>query len=169
MKNNNLTATFGSSIPTGQAAMQSWLAIKNRVMIWLWYLNILYWLGFFFLPHAEAFWALISYAAIGPIVGAMIIKQRGLSRLSGLIHIPWLIFSIYLGLRLYSGALGPAVTANAEEPLYVVWLYVVFWSTFVCILLDIFDVGRWFAGEKYILGTPAAHSAGASKLSTVFK
>ncbi|MGB0513417.1 MAG: hypothetical protein ACPGJE_01100 [Wenzhouxiangellaceae bacterium] len=168
MKNQNLAATFDSSIPTGQAAWQSWSAMQNWVMVWLWYLNVLYWVGFFYLSHAEAKWALISYAAIGPIVTVMIIKQRGLTRLSGLIHIPWLIFTVYLGLRLYSDALGPALTAADGGAFYAAWLHVVFWSTLICVVLDIIDVGRWFAGERYVLGTPAAQAAGASKLAPAF-
>lgn len=165
MRNSELTESFDSNIPTAQTAWQSWLAMKNWVMVWLWYLNILYWIGFFFLPHTEAMWALISYAAIGPIVTIMVIKQRGLTRLSGLIHTPWLIFTIYLGLRLYSEGLGPVVTATAEEPFYAAWLHVLFWSTLTCVVTDIVDVARWFFGERYVLGTPAAHAAGASKLS----
>lgn len=167
MENSDLPATFDSSISTGKAALHSWLSIKNWVMVWLWYLNVLYWLGFFFLPYAEAIWALASYAAIGPIVTFIITKQRGLTRLSGLIHVPWLVFTIYLGLRLYSEVLGPAITAEAGESFYAIWLHAVFWSTLLCVVLDIVDVTRWFSGERYVLGTPAAHAAGVSKLSKI--
>jgi len=167
MANSKLAATFDPNIPTGKAALASWLSIKNWVMVWLWYLNVLYWIGFLFLSHAEAIWALVSYAAIGPIVTFMILKQRGLSRLSGLIHTPWLAFMIYLGLRMYTEVLGPSINVDTVGAYYAIWLHVVFWSTLICVALDIVDVARWFAGERYILGTPAAPAAGARKLAAI--
>ena len=168
MTEEHLATTFDPTIPTRTAALQSWLSMKTWVMVWLWYLNVLYWVGFAFLPQSEAHWALVSYAAIAPIVMVMMTRQRGLTRLSGLIHLPWLAFTVYLGLRLFSDVLGPAVSAEQQGVAYLVWLQVVFWSTGVCVVLDVVDVVRWFRGERYVLGTPAAHGVGASKLAGVF-
>ncbi len=161
--NTQLSGRFDPSIPTRIAAFRSWQSIKTPVMIWLWYLNILYWVGFFYLARPEAFWALLSYFAVGPLVFIMITRQRGLTRLSGLIHLPWAVFLIYLGLRLFTDALGPAISAG-DDLAYFSWLQVVFWSTLICVVLDVVDVMRWFAGARYVLGTPAAVAAKASKL-----
>ena len=164
-----LKGSFDSNISTGRAALQSWLSMKNWVMAWLWYLNALYWVGLLFLDRAEAKWALVSYVAIGPIIAIMVVSQRGLTRLSGLIHIPWLVFTVYLGLRLYTEALGPRVNFATEGIFYGIWLSVVFWSTLICVVLDMADIVRWLKGERYVLGTPAAYAAGASKLTSTPK
>lgn len=150
--------------PTYRAVLRSWLSMKNWVMAWLWYLNVLYWIGFFYLDRIEAAWAIASYLAVGPILVIMVRSQRGLTRLSGLIHIPWVPYVGYLGLRLYTDALGEPASA-ADGVFYFTWLHVVFWSTAVCLALDFADVVRWWRGERYVLGSAAAHAAGASKLT----
>lgn len=145
-------------------AFHSWLSMKTGVMVWLWYLNVLYWVAFFQSGRPEAFWAAISYVAVGPILVAMVWWQRGLTRLTGLIHLPWVPFTGYLGLRLFTDALGPA-SSMADGRFYYLWLHAVFWSTLICVGFDVIDVIRWLAGERYVLGSPAAHAAGASKLA----
>ncbi|NOX51679.1 MAG: hypothetical protein GXP16_14275 [Gammaproteobacteria bacterium] len=155
---------FDSSTPTHVAAFQSWRSMKTWVAIWLWYLNVLYWVGFFSLSRPEAVWAVISYLAVGPLIVLMITQQRGLTRLAGLIHVPWVPFTFYLGLRLFSDVLGPSLSIQ-DGTFYYLWLQLMFWSTLVCIGLDVMDVKRWFAGERYVLGTPAAFEVGASKLA----
>lgn len=142
----------------------SWLSMKTGVMAWLWYLNVLYWVAFFQTDRPEAFWAAISYVAVGPILVAMVWWQRGLTRLTGLIHLPWVPFTGYLGLRLFTDVLSPA-SSMADGTLYYLWLHVVFWSTLICVGFDVIDVVRWLAGEHYVLGSPAAYAAGASKLA----
>lgn len=161
---SGLPATFDMKLSTGRAAYRSWSSMKTWVMAWLWYLNIAYWVAILFLPRPEAFWALVSYVSIGPFIALMIISQRGLTRLSGLIHVPWIPFTAYLALRLFTDALGSRI-GLVQYPLYFFWLQIVFWSTLVCVSLDVIDVIRWFAGERYVLGTPAAAAAGASKLA----
>lgn len=143
---------------------RSWLSMKNGVMAWLWYLNVLYWAAFFQPGRAEAFWAALSYVAVGPILVLMVWRQGGLTRLTGLIHLPWLPFTGYLGLRLFTDALGPA-SSMADGTFYHLWLHGLFWSTLICLGFDVVDVIRWLAGERYVLGSPAAHAAGASKLA----
>lgn len=155
---------FAPSIPLGTAIFRSWKSIKTPVMVWLWYLNALYWVGFAYLAREEAFWVIVSYFAVAPIVTVIAITQRGLTRLSGLIHLPWVPLIVYLGLRLFTDELGPPLTA-AEDGFYYWWLQVTLWSTVICVALDIMDVFRWFAGQRYVLGTPQAADAGASKLA----
>ena len=141
--------------------------MKTWVLTWLWYLNALYWIAVFFLPREEAVWALVSYFAIGPFIAAMVIPQRGLTRLSGLIHLPWVPFTVYLALRLFTHTLGPPITLESDGIYYYGWLQVVFWSTSICLAFDVMDVLRWLAGERFVLGTPAAAAAGASKLAPI--
>jgi len=159
----DLAADHGS---VASRAFHSWLSMKTGVMVWLWYLNVLYWVAFFQPGRPEAFWAAISYVAVGPILVAMVWWQRGLTRLTGLIHLPWVPFTGYLGLRLFTDVLGPAPSMGssmAEGRFYFLWLHAVFWSTLICVGFDVIDVIRWLAGERYVLGSPEAHAAGASK------
>ena len=158
-----LPKTFPREMPLSNVAWHSWRSIKNPVMVWLWYLNVLYWVGFFYLPRPEACWVIMGYLAVGPMVYVMVKRQRGLTRLAGLIHLPWVPLSAYLGLRLYTDLLGPALTDDQDA--YTSWLQILLFSTLICLALDIVDVIRWLSGERYVLGTPAAHARGASKLA----
>jgi len=142
----------------------SWLSMKTGVMAWLWYLNVLYWIAFFQLDRPEAFWAAISYLAVAPILLGMVSWQRGLTRLTGLIHLPWVPLTVYLGLRLLTDVLGPAASM-ADGAFYFLWLHAVFWSTLICVGFDAIDVIRWLSGERHVFGSPAAYAAGASKLA----
>lgn len=155
---------FDPALPTGVVAFRSWRAMKTWVAVWLWYLNFIYWVAFFYLSHNEAHWAALSYVAVGPLIFFLIIRQRGLSRLSGLIHLPWLPFAAYLALRLFSDFLGPRLTPDADA-FYYYWLQIVFWSTALCLAFDVVDVARWLGGDRDIIGSPAAAAKGASKLA----
>lgn len=159
-----LAEKFDPSLPIGAAAFRSWKSIKAPVMFWLWYLNILYWVGFLYLDRPEAFWAVISYFAVGPLILIMIVSQRGLTRLSGLIHLPWIPFTLYLGMRLFTDMAGERLSP-IEDAFYYYWLQLMFWSTLICVSFDVVDVIRWMSGERYVLGTPAAAARGASKLA----
>lgn len=156
--------TFPAELSHGQVAWRSWRSIKPTVMVWLWYLNALYWVGFIYLPRPEALWVITAYLAVGPMVFVLIVLQRGLTRLSGLIHLPWVPLTVYLILRLYTDSLGPALSTS-DGTFYMVWLHVLLASTVICLVLDVVDVIRWFAGERYVLGTPAAAACGASRLA----
>lgn len=156
--------TFPPALPLATVAWRSWRSIKQPVMIWLWYLNVLYWIGLFYLPRPEALWAVVAYLAVGPFIFVMIRVQRGLTRLSGLIHLPWVPLSVYLGLRLFTDALGPALS-DSDGRFYFYWLHALFLSTIICLVLDAVDVIRWLTGERYVLGTAAAAARGASKLA----
>ncbi len=67
-------------------------------MVWLWYLNLLYLAALYYLPNSEAVWALVSYLLILPMAAGFIVKQRGLTRLSGCMHFTWFIYVVYLGM-----------------------------------------------------------------------
>jgi len=157
----HLPETFDRNWPLGQVAWRSWSSMKPGVMAWLWYLNALFWVAFYYLPRPEALWALVAYFAVGPVVWTMVVWQRGLTRLSGLIHLPWVPFVIWLGGRLYTDT----VLAGPDEGFYMLWLHVLFVSVVICLIIDVVDVARWWAGERYVLGTPAAAEVGASRLT----
>jgi len=162
--NHALPSRFDPALPLGVSAFRSWRAMKPWVMAWLWYLNVIYWIGFLHLDRPEGRWAVAAYLAVGPVIALMLVVQRGLTRLSGLIHLPWAVFVAWLGLRLHTEALGPSVSF-ADGWLLLAWLHLLFWSTLICLAFDAVDVARWLAGERYVIGTPAAHAAGASKLA----
>lgn len=159
-----LPQAFSQELPLNRAAFLSWLSMKPLVMVWLWYLNVLYWVALFYWPKPEAVAAVVSYVAVAPLVVWMIGRQRGLTRLSGLIHLPWIPFAAYLGVRLFSDELGPRLSFEPDGVFHG-WLVLLFWSTVICLAFDVLDVMRWLAGQRYVLGTPAAAAAGASKLA----
>lgn len=156
-----LNDKFNADMPTAQAVLRSWLSMKTGVMLWLWYLNVLFWPSFYYLAKPEAVWIAAAYLAVGPIIAVIVSQQRGLTRLSGLIHLPWLPLLVYLAFRLFSDRQG--ALSVVHDPVYYLWLQLLFWSTLVCVALDTWDVFRWLRGERYVLGTPAAAEAGASK------
>ncbi len=157
-------ATFAHDLPLPVAAYRSWSSIKTGVKIWLWYLNAIYWIAFAYWAREEAVWAIVAYLAVGPLIAWTFWFHRGLTRLSGLIHLPWVAFAAYLGFRLFSDLLGVRLSSDGDI-LYYVWAHALFWSTCVCLALDVLDVFRWVSGERYVFGTPAAAAAGASKLA----
>lgn len=145
---------FNSSVPTHSAIFRSWKSMKTWVMIWLWSLNAIYWPAFFWLDRVEARFALLAYFSILPFAAAIAVPQRGLTRLSGVMHLPFLVLVLWLSTRIFS---------NTYESLYGVWLQTLFWATTICVAFDIIDVIRWFRGERYRLGTPDAVEMHASK------
>lgn len=161
---NELTGTFPPDLPGTVVAWRSWRSLKRWVLVWLWYLNVLYWVAFLYLPREEAIWVIASYLAVGPFIATLVAMQRGLTRLSGLIHLPWVPLTAYLGLRLFTDQLGPAVSTQ-HGALYAYWLHLVFWSTLACLALDTADVVRWLLGERYVMGTPLAAAHDASRLA----
>jgi len=159
--NTKLPSQYDKSIPTFEAFRRSWRSMKTWVRNWLIYLNLIYILSFAFLFRTEAIWAIIATLLIIPIMMLVISKQRGITRFTGVIHFPWLVFTFYLGLRLFTDSLGTHLNLQ-DNTYYYIWLQVIFWSTLVCLLFDIYDVFRWFRGSTYRLGTPAAVEARAS-------
>ena len=81
----------------------SWSAMKLWIKIWLFALNALFLTALAFLPEPAARLTLAAYVASGPLLAAIMIWQRGLTRLLGIAHlVAWLPLVVYLGLRLSS-------------------------------------------------------------------
>lgn len=144
---------FDASLATHIALFRSWKSLKPWVQIWLWFLNGLFWCALLWLDKTEARFALLAYVAVLPVGLAIIVPQRGLTRLSGLMHLPFLALVIWLA---------PQVLSFQQGGLYGAWLQALFWANVVCVAFDAVDVIRWIKGERYRLGTPQAVAAGAS-------
>lgn len=145
-----------------QAITGSWIAMKTWVKVWLFALNGLFLVAILFLPELAARLTLAAYVASGPLLAAMMIWQRGLTRLLGLAHlIPWLPLVAYLLLRLTSDAAGPMIE-RASTPALHHWVVLLLIATAVCSALDVYDWQRWRRGERFRLGTRSAARAGAS-------
>lgn len=141
---------------------RSWLSMKPWVKTWLFLLNGIFLGSLFFTHDPLAGITLSAYAASGPLLILMIWAQRGLTRLLGLAHlIPWLPLLVYLGLRLSSDVVGSRLDFNADRSL-LAYTLVLFAAVAVCLAFDTWDVVRWRRGERFVLGTRAAHAAGAS-------
>lgn len=153
---------LSGDISVWRAIGRSWMALKTWVKGWLFLLNGLFLLALVFLPRPSAWYILLGYLASGPLLLGFMLIQRGLTRLLGLAHlIPWIPLLVYLVLRLTTSSAGPRITA-AEAPFYTSYLIVLTAAVGVCLALDVLDVVRWFRGERYVLGSPAAAAAGAS-------
>lgn len=144
-----------SDLSRRQALLESWLGIKTWVKIWLFALNGAFLGAFFFWSEPAAKVILLGYLATMPLLLAIMIVQRGLTRLLGLGHlITWIPLVIYLVGRLSSETFGPTLTFASNQSLY---LYVVVLLLFllVCLAFDIYDVIRWFKGIRSRLGSEA--------------
>lgn len=149
---------YAPSVPTRVAIFRSWKSMKPWVMIWIWAVNLVYLAAFFWLDQPEARAALIAYVAVGPCALAIMIPQRGLTRLSGVMHLPFLILLVWLTPRVFAADHGGA---------FGLWLAVLWGMTVICVAFDILDVLRWFRGETYRLGTPQAVDHGASQSAPI--
>jgi hypothetical protein len=136
--------------------------MKTWIKIWLFLLNSLFLVAIFFLPEPTARLTLTAYVASGPLLAAMMIWQRGLTRLLGLAHlIPWLPLAGYIALRLTSDVAGPMITRVAAPTLYS-YLVVLLIAIVICLVLDLYDWWRWWRGERFRLGAASAAGADAS-------
>ena len=118
----------GKSQPVWKDVAKSWMALKTWVKIWLVFLNIVLIGSFAFLHDPAGRWTAVAYIAAAPILVAIMVPMRGLSRILGLGHIvPWIPLLIYLGLRISSEAVGPRLTAEASPALF--WYVIIVVAT----------------------------------------
>jgi hypothetical protein len=148
---------------TFQHVAASWLSLKPWVKWWLFFLNAVFLAALAFVADPAARWILLAYAASGPLLAWLMVRQRGLTRLLGVAHlVPWVPLLAYIVLRLSSELVGPVVTFVAE-PFFAGYLYILLACLVVCLVLDAWDVVRYHAGERYVLGSPEAVRRGASR------
>jgi hypothetical protein len=148
-------------LSTARAIALSWVSMKTWVKLWLIVVNAVFLGALAFWPSQFATLTLAAYVASGPWLAAIAIAQRGLTRLLGLAHlIPWVpLLVVMIG---QGFAAGGAEAAASGAYLYSM---IVLGCVVVCLLLDAADVWRWHKGERYRLGSSAAHRVGASKLA----
>lgn len=144
---------------------QSWMALKTWVKVWLFFLNAVL-LGALAFPDDPAgTWTIRAYVAAGPLLAAIAIPQRGLTRLLGIAHIvPWTPLVVYLGVRLGADAWGPRITLGNDPALFG-YVVVLLATLVVCLAFDFYDLARWLRGERFAMGSPEACRAGASSLA----
>ncbi|AFY69843.1 hypothetical protein Pse7367_1554 [Thalassoporum mexicanum PCC 7367] len=143
----------------------SWLSMKTWVKVWLIWLNLVLWSAAFFLFDPIAQYTLLSLIPAFGIIVAIAYYYGGLVRLLGIGHlIPWIPLLIYLELRFLTDLVGAKLTYS-DRPLFFIWAMLLEVSLGICLLLDVYDLYRWFRGERFVLGTRAAYQAKASKLS----
>jgi hypothetical protein len=146
---------------------RSWLSMKTWIKVWLFFLNFVFLLALAFLRDPIGSWTFFAYAASGPLLLAMMLWQRGLTRLLGLAHIlPWVPLMIYLEARLTSGLAGTRVIASRDPELFS-YVILLMTTVGVCLAFDFYDVYRWIRGERFVLGSEEAFRAGASRLAPV--
>lgn len=131
----------------------SWLGIKTWVKYWLFALNGAFLAAFCFWPSDIAKVSLIAYLATMPLLLAIMIVERGLTRLLGVGHlITWIPLVVYLCGRLWSDAFGPQLSLDSNGPLYL-YTATLLGFVVVCLAFDIYDLVRWIGGARSRLGS----------------
>ncbi|RMF10390.1 MAG: hypothetical protein D6763_05840 [Alphaproteobacteria bacterium] len=134
---------------------KSWLGIKTWVKYWLFALNGAFLAAFFFWPADIAKIILIAYLATMPMLLAIMIVQRGLTRLLGIGHlIAWIPLVIYLTGRLLGRSFGSQLSLENDGALYIYVLVLLGFVT-VCLAFDVYDLVKWFKGARSRLGSEA--------------
>jgi len=137
----------------------SWMRMKTWIKIWLFALNTVFLVAFFYWPSEFAHVVLAAYFASAPLLVAFVITQRGLTRLLGIAHlIPWLPLLGYLVLRLTGDLAGAQITPQSASGLFA-YSVVLTLSVAVCLALDVYDLLRWMRGDRARIGSPNDLSA----------
>jgi hypothetical protein len=143
----------------------SWLAMKTWVKIWLFWLNLVLLNSVFFLDEPLGQYTLLSLPPTIMLLVLIAYRYSGLVRLLGIGHlIPWIPLLTYAELRLLTNWVGSKILF-INSPYLFLWAVALVISLTICLVFDVFDIIRWYRGERYVLGTKAAFLAGASKLS----
>lgn len=131
----------------------SWMGLKAWVKVWLIALNIIFIASLYFWPAKITNVILASYFATAPLLLAVMIVERGLSRFLGIGHlIPWLPLLIYIGLGLSNDKVSWYIDPIVDVQLYI-YAVILFVFISVCLALDIYDIRRWIGGQKGLLGS----------------
>jgi len=143
----------------------SWLAMKTWVKLWLFGLNAVLFSSMFFMDDPLGQYTLLSLVPTLVLILFMAYRYGGLVRLLGMGHlIPWIPLLLYAELRLSTTWVGEKLSW-VDSPLLYGWTVTLVLCLAICLAFDAYDVVRWYRGERYVLGTKAAFSNGASKLS----
>lgn len=139
--------------PRLEAIGFSWMQIKTWVKVWLFVLNGVFLAAFFYWPTEFSQVTLAAYFATAPILIALMIVQRGLTRLLGIAHlIPWMPLLAYVGLRISGDCAGRQITYQHNAGLFS-YAIVLFAFVAVCLAFDVYDFARWVRGDSARIGS----------------
>ena len=131
----------------------SWLGIKTWVKVWLFALNGAFLAVFLFASDDLTKVILLAYFATVPLLLAIMIVQRGLTRLLGLAHlVPWLPLVGYLFGRLTTDAMGPRLMFG-DDPVFFFYVVTLLCFVIVCLVFDVYDLFKWATGNRSRLGS----------------
>jgi len=115
---------------------------RTLPMGWQWWSRVLLFnnlvMPIFFLNHVESRWVLVA-VFIAALMGKMIVKMQGFTKLIGLMHIPWLVLLPYIWTRL---EFVPA------SDLYGLWIRSILIINGISLLIDFSDVLRYIRGNR---------------------
>lgn len=132
----------------------SWMRIKTWVKIWLFALNAVFLAAFFYWPTGFSKVIIAAYFATAPLLFALMIVQRGLTRLLGIAHlIPWVPLLAYVALRLSGDLAGAQITYQDNAGLFT-YALVLLGFVAVCLAFDAYDLARWARGDRARIGSP---------------
>lgn len=114
---------------------------KLPVVIQLWLMvlgmsNMMF--PLFFISHVEAQVMFIA-TVLSFIIGVIMYKTLGMTRLMGLMHVPWLV-AIYFLMRNYSNI--------GFDDSFGMWVGVAFLLTSISLIFDMVDAVRYIAGNR---------------------
>lgn len=113
--------------------------LSPGLQAWLWVLIALNGVvPLWFLDHQEAWVAMATFHG-GFLVGVVLFKIQGFTRLLGLMHAPWIILLVLLW-----GKIGQV---PASEP-FGLWMRVVFTLDAVAMVFDAKDVIKYLVGDR---------------------
>lgn len=151
--NNSSSDHLPQHLPRLAAIGFSWISLKTWVKIWLFALNAVFLVAFFYWPTEFSQVTLAAYFATAPILFALMIVQRGLTRLLGIAHlIPWIPLLAYIGLRLSGDYAGSRITYQEDASLFS-YAIVLFGFVAVCLAFDVYDFARWMRGDRARIGS----------------
>lgn len=157
---------IADSGPILRAIAGSWMSMQGWSKWWFLSVNAVFILGSIFYGQERVIaWVLITYITTLPFLLAIMIPQRGLSRILGLAYlVPWTPLLVYVLLHLVDNSiLGPRIRATEQLLLfgYLVMLSATLGS---CLVAGYYNVVRWLRGERYTMGSEEAYRKGASTL-----
>jgi hypothetical protein len=117
---------------------RSWLALPAWVKWWLFALNAVFLAAPLVWPWSSAKVILLAYGASGPLLSAFAVWSGGLTRSMGVGHLlPWIPLLFWL-------ATVPLPSAG-----YALLLAAM---VVICLAFDVYDLVRWWRGDRAILG-----------------
>ncbi len=131
----------------------SWMRVKTWVKIWLFALNAVFLAALLFWPTEFAQMVIAAYFATAPLLLALMIVQRGLTRLLGIAHlIPWAPLLAYVALRLSGDLAGEQITYQGHAGLFI-YAIVLLGFVAVCLAFDVYDLACWIRGDRARIGS----------------